>query len=293
MRTELDKTTKEKKAEMEAAIGEVELLFDSICAAARVRESQLKEKFQQQFDTISESNRLLKLSLSRQTAAIDRFSVETVLLDQEPVCDTLSKAKSRAVLAAAALVAVEPFPTHKPFLFAKETELTTLFKTMKGQMARGVTAKKSSISPSLRVSTQESGWSGSPKPTHTKAYSSAASSPVSSPRALISFGGNRSPTSFKTGARSPVAGKLPGKVGDIPPRHGLKRAVGGREGRGKEEVVFVFGGVSERPTQIEVFHPNTHSWTQGGMLKVSRSSFATAVLPHAAVLLGGKLVGCI
>lgn len=290
MREEMDKISAEKEREFSAVIEDVEDVFGAIAAAAKARESQLKEKFKQMLEVCLEANKQRKTAIIRQLAAINLLIREGIGVENETITETIAQAKPREAIIASALVALEPFPTLKDFLFSKETELSSLFKTLRGQISRNTGHKKASLSPSLsshaspRITTEKGdfSWTGSPK-----ARSPISSPKGSGPRGLSGHHSHQSPVPKS----APFSPKQVIKVSLVrSPKQDLHRLGKKQEFPmpNKEKVVYIYGGHTEASMTVDIYHPKTGAWSQNGCLRAKRADFGSLVVGNKVIILGGK-----
>lgn len=303
MREEIDKISAEKEREFDAVIEDVEEVFGAIVAAARARESQLKDKFKQLLEACLEANKQRKAAITRQLAAINLLIREGIGMENESVMDTIAQAKCRNEMIAAALVALEPFPTLKDFVFSKETELSSLFKTLRGQISRNTGHKKASLSPpslsshiSSRISTDKGDfpWTGSPK---SRSPTSSIVSPMHTPK-----GSRPAGISGHHSHQSPVPKSPPFSPKQVIKVSLVRSPKGDLHNLGKkpelqpgnrEKVIYIYGGNTEISTVVDIFHPKTAIWSRNGSLRTKRSDFGSVVVSNKAIIIGGKEAECL
>jgi len=296
MREEMDKISAEKEKEFNAVIEDVEDVFGAIMAAAKARENQLKDKFKQLLEVCLEANRQRKAAIIRQLAAINLLIREGIGVESESVAETIAQAKPREAIIASALVALEPFPTLKDFLFSKETELSSLFKTLRGQISRNTGHKKASLSPSLshaspRVSTDKAdfSWTGSPK---ARSPTGSIASPTHTPKGIRPMGisGHHSHQS-PVPKSAPFSPKQVIKVSLVhSPKPDLHRLGQKPDSQlpNREKAIYIYGGHTEASMTVDIYHPKTGIWSNNGYLRAKRANFGSLVVGNKVIIMGGK-----
>ena len=286
MQTEIDRISDLKLKEYSTVIEDVETLFTAIQTAAKNREIALKDRFKQQLESCLDQNNQRKMAINRQLDAIKSLIEEQSSLEEATLGVILMEAKTREGLIAAALTPLEPFPRLKDFVFSRETELTGVFKGLRGLLNRSTGPKKSSLSPPGAMVRSGAGEKGNFTPKARSPTASTGTPQQLTPKysrpmlGLHGHHGYKSPSPPTSPTHLIKVRLLPSPHSDLP-----------RPSEPRQKAIFLFGGSTEASKSIDIFHPKSGLWTQSGSLRTPRTSFGSIVVGSKVVLFGGKIEG--